>query len=232
MQIQVGTNIHEFKRQLKKVQRKQLPFAYQEALNDTAFQAMRAAKKHMRETFERPIVGYIPKGITVQKAVKNKNIDQMMARVDLEDFGDKGQARRDIMKPHILGGTRRQKKAEHLFVGSGRYLYAGIDAPRNKFGNLKNSEIVKAISDIGRNTDAKQNTRRRKKRYFAINTNKQRTIIMQREGNTATPFMVEGRKPQYRKRFQFYEVIMETAKNKFPRNMTRRLRKAVKDPRR
>ncbi len=83
MQIQVGTNIHEFKRQLKKVQRKQLPFAYQEALNDTAFQAMRAAKKHMRETFERPIVGYIPKGITVQKAVKNKNLDQMMARVVL-----------------------------------------------------------------------------------------------------------------------------------------------------
>lgn len=231
MQIQVGTNIHEFKRQLKKVQRKQLPFAYQEALNDTAFQAMRAAKKHMRETFERPIVGYIPKGITVQKAVKNKNLDQMMARVDLEDFGDKGQARRDIMKPHILGGTRRQKKAEHLFVGSGRYLYAGRDAPRNRYGNLHNAQIVKAISDIGRNTDAGQNTKRRKKKYFAINTNKQRTIIMQRNGNTATPFMVEGKKPQYRKRFQFYEVIIKTAKNNFPRNMTRNLRKAMKTAR-
>lgn len=231
MDIKVGTNIHEFKRQLKKTHRKQLPYGYQLALNDTAFQAMRATKKHMRAVFKKPIVPYIPAGITVLKAKKNKDIDKMFARVDLEDFGDKGQARRDIMKPHIEGGTRRQKKAERLFLSSGRYLYPGRNAARDRYGNLHTAKIVKAISDIGRNVDAGQNTKRKKKKYFAVSTNKQKTIIMQRNGNTVTPFMVEGRKPQYKKRFMFYEVITKTVRKNFANNMNKGLRRAMKTAR-
>ena len=34
-----------------------------------------------------------------------------------------------------------------------------------------------------------------------------KTIIMQRNGNSVTPFMVEGREPTYKKRFMFYQVI-------------------------
>ena len=228
MKLSISTNIHKFKRTLKKAQKKQLPFAYMQALNNTAYQAMIATRKHMRATFDKPIVPYLVAGIVYQKAKKDKDIDRMFSRIDMEDFGDKGQARKNIMKPHIEGGTRRQKKAEHLMLGPGRFFYPGRSAPRDRYGNLQNSQIVKAISDVGRNADATQNTKRKKKKYFAINTRKQKTMIMQRNGNSVTPFMVEGRKPTYKKRFMFYEVIEKTVKKNFQRNMDRAMRQAIK----
>jgi hypothetical protein len=232
MEIRVGTNINEFKRQLKKVHRKQVPFAYFQALNATAFQAMKDTRKLMRESFSKPIHPYLVKGIVYQKAnyEDRKNINKMFARVDIEDFGDKGQPRRDIMRPHIDGGSRRQKKAEHLLLGTGRYFYPARNAETNRYGNLKPNQIGKAISDIGRNVDSKQNTKRKKKQFFAINTNKQRTIIMRRSGGTATPFMVEGRKPQYKKRFDFYGGVRQSVRKNFNKNMERSLRRAIKNP--
>jgi hypothetical protein len=228
LKLSVSTNIHDYKRTLKRAQRKQLPFAYMLALNSTAKQAWRATRKSMRESFNRPIESYLVSGVLYQQAEKNKDIDRMFARVYIEDFGDKGQARKSIMKPHIEGGDRRQKKSERLMLGPGRYHYPGRSAARNRFGNLHTAQIVKAISDVGRNTDATQNTKRKKKRYFAINTRKQKTIIMQRNGNSVTPFLVEGRKPTYKKRFMFYEVIEKTVNKNFRRNMDRAMRQAMK----
>ena len=228
MKLSVSTNIHDYKRTLKRAQRKKLPEAYERALNDTAFKAMAAARKHMRAVFDKPIEKYLVSGILVEKAKQDKDIDKMFARIDMEDFGDKGQARKSIMKPHIEGGDRRQKKSERLMLGPGRYHYPGRSAARNRFGNLHTAQIVKAISDVGRNTDATQNTKRKKKKYFAINTNKQRTIIMQRNGNSVTPFLVEGRKPTYKKRFMFYEVIEKAINKNFKRSMDRNMRYVMK----
>ena len=53
-------------------------------------------------------------------------------------------------------------------------------------------------------------------------------MIMQRNGNSVTPFMVEGRKPTYKRRFMFYEVIEKTVKKNFRRNMDRAMRQAMK----
>jgi len=228
LKLSVSTNIHDYKRTLKRAQRKKLPEAYERALNDTAFKAMAAARKHMRAVFDKPIEKYLVSGILVEKAKQDKDIDKMFARIDMEDFGDKGQARKSIMKPHIEGGDRRQKKSERLMLGPGRYHYPGRSAARNRFGNLHTAQIVKAISDVGRNTDATQNTKRKKKKYFAINTNKQRTIIMQRNGNSVTPFLVEGRKPTYKKRFMFYEVIEKAINKNFKRSMDRNMRYVMK----
>jgi hypothetical protein len=228
LKLSIGTNIHQFKRTLKRVQLKKLPEAYKGALNDTAYKAMMATKKHMRAVFDKPIEKYIVSGIVYQKAEANTDIDKMFARIDMEDFGNKGQARKSIMKPHIEGGDRRQKRSERLMLGPGRYFYPGRSAPRNRFGNVKQAQIVKAISDVGRASDATQNTKRKKKKYFAINTRKQKTIIMERNGNSVTPFLVEGRKPTYKKRFMFYEVIEKSVKKNFQRSMDRNMRYQMK----
>jgi len=228
LKLSVSTNIHDYKRTLKRAQRKKLPEAYERALNDTAFKAMAAARKHMRAVFDKPIEKYLVSGILVEKAKQDKDIDKMFARIDMEDFGNKGQARKSIMKPHIEGGDRRQKRSERLMLGPDRYFYPGRSALRNKFGNVKQAQIVKAISDVGRANDATQNTKRKKKKYFAINTNKQRTIIMQRNGNSVTPFLVEGRKPTYKKRFMFYEVIEKAINKNFKRSMDRNMRYVMK----
>jgi len=233
MQVDVRTNVKGFKKQLSRIQRKELPFALSMALNDTAEEAMYDTRKLMRDSFDGPIKQYLVTGIRYERANRKDGIDRMFARVDIDNFGNKGEPRRDIMKPHIEGGDRRQKKSEKLLLGPGRYLYPGRNAPRDKkFGNLKPSQIVKAISDIGRNFDPAQNTKskRKKKKYFAINTRRQRTIIMERNGKNVTPFMVEGAKPSYRKRFDFYGGVQRSADKNFNKHMGKALVYVIKNP--
>ena len=232
MQVDVRTNLKGFKKQLSRIHRKELPFALSMALNDTAEEAMYDTRKLMRDSFKDPIKQYLVGGIRYQRAKRKDGIDRMFARVDIENFGNKGQPRRDIMKPHIEGGDRKQKKSEKLLLGPGRYLYPSRTAARDKFGNLKPSQIVKAISDIGRNFDPAQNTKskRKKKKYFAINTRRQRTIIMERNGKNVTPLMVEGAKPSYRKRFDFYGGVQRSADKNFNKHMGKALAYVIKNP--
>ena len=232
MQINIRSDLKSFKKQLTKVHRKQIPFAFFRALNDTAKDAMLDTRQLMRDSFKKPIKKYLVSGILYEKAKLNKkDINKMIARVDLEDFSNKGQPRRDIMKPHIEGGDRRQKKSERLLLGPGRYLYPSRSTARDDYGNIKAARIVKAISDIGKNFDPAQNTKskRKKKKYFAINTRRQRTIIMERNGKNVTPFMVEGSKPTYRKRFDFYGGVQRSVNKNFGNNMRKRLAEGIRN---
>lgn len=231
MEINVRPNIRQFKRQLKRVHRRQIPYAFFRALNATAFDAMRDTRKEMIDSFDRPIAGYLASGVVVQKAkLGDKNIDKMIARVDIKDKSKKGQPITQLLTPHIDGGTRRQKLAERILVGSGDYLYPARGTARNKLGNLKTAEISKAIKAINRNTDSKPQGKRKKNAAFYPIKSKGRTIIMKRQGRTGVPFMVEGRKPTYRKRFDFYGSVEQSVRKNFDDNMARELRKAIKNP--
>ena len=232
MQINVRPDVKRFKRALKKVHRKQIPFAFFRALNDTAFDAMKDTRKVMLDSFDIPIAKYLASGIVVQKAkLGDKNIDKMVARVDIADKSKKGQPITKLLTPHIDGGSRTQKLAERVLVGSGDYLYPARGTIRNSLGNLKTAEINKAIKVINRNVDTKPQGKRKKKPAFYPIKSKGRTIIMKRQGNTGTPFLIEGRKPTYRKRFDFYGAVERSVRENFNENMDKRLRAAINKPR-
>jgi len=233
MNVNVRPNIKQFKKQLNKVHRKQIPFAFFRALNDTAFDAMRDTRKVLVNSFDNPIAGYLKSGVVVEKAkLGNRDIDKMVARVDIRDKSKKGQPITKLLAPHIEGGSRRQKLAERVLVGSGDYLYPARGTARNKLGNLKTAEISKAIQTINRNTDSKpQGKRKKRPPFYPINSNG-RTIIMKRKGRTGVPFMIEGRKPIYSKRFDFYGAVERSVRQHFNDNMSKRLREAINKPKR
>ena len=226
------TNIYEFKKEISKIQLKQLPYAYMLALNDTAFQAMRAGKKEMKASFNNPIKAYLPRNVIVFKATKNPDIDKMFARVDLENFGNKGQAVYDIMKPHIEGGDRKQKRSERQLGGVGAWFYPSRHADRDRYGNIKPSQYTKMLSDVGAQFDPKQNTKRKRKQYFPIMRGGKKIIMRKRtKAEAPKPFLVQGSKPTYSKRFDFYGAIKKTVEQNWAKNMTKAWARAMKTAR-
>lgn len=236
MQVKVGTNIRKFEKELKKAHRKQIPFALSKALNAVALQAMRETKKVMKASFSTPIAGYFAKGIRAQFVEKKdyKKINKMFSRVDINDEGAKGQPLASQLTPHILGGTRVQKRSERVLAGAGQFLYPGRGIARNRLGNIATAQINKAVKTIGKNAEAatkSKRKKRRKKEEFYPMQSKGRTIIMRRQGNKVEPFLVEGKKPVYPKRFDFYGSVKRSVVKNFDGHMRRELRKAIKTAR-
>ena len=228
MRLELKTNLKEFRRNMKRVHKKHLPMAFRRAIDDTAFHAMRSAKGELKNSFTLPIHPFIAKRIRVDK-VEQKHIDQMFARIYMEDAGDKGSALLRIMKPHIEGGSRPNKRSEHRFVGPGRYLYPGKDAARDRYGNLKPAQISKALADVGMLGATGQNTKNTKKRYFLVQNKNQRAIVMHRKNkDTIRPFMVEGKKPFYKPRYDFNGVIAKVVNRHFMKYLNERMRKEIK----
>jgi hypothetical protein len=240
MQIRLSVNLGEYKKKLNKIQKEQLPFAYMRALNDTAYEGMQSARKAMISSFSTPISPYFKSGVIYQKASYPKggrgkaDVEKMFALVGIEDYGDKGQPRYDQLKPHIFGGTRGQKKTERNILGPGRFFYPGRNTGRNKLGNIPTAQIVKANMDLGSSPLPGQQTKNKRKQYFLIQNKKQRLMIMRRPTKQAQPipFMVEGRKPTYTKRYDFYGVVDKVISRRFNKNMDFRLAEAMKKAKR
>ena len=214
MRLELKTNLKEFKRNMRRVHKKDLPRAFRNTINDTAFHAMRSARGEMKNSFSK-VHPYLTKGVLVRKATQ-QHIDQMFADIYIDDYGDKGQGRRQILEPHIEGGTRYNKKLEYRLLGPGRYFYPGRQAKKTKAGRVSPAQISKAIADVGGHFNPEQNTKRKRRRYFMVQQRNQRNMILERQTkDRVVPFMVEGRKPMYRKRYDFYGVIEKVVKRHF-----------------
>ena len=213
------TNIYEFKKAINKVQLKQLPYAYATALNNKAFQAMREAKKELKDSFVSPIVPYLHRNVLVWKADRKHGIDNMFARVGLENFGNKGEAVYDIMKPHIFGGERKMKRHEQRLGG---WFYPSIHAPRDRYGNIPGSQYSKMLSDLQAQGPGGHNTKKKPKHYFSIKRGNEQMIMRKRtKAEAPKPFIVQGRKPMYSKRFDFYGSIKKTVEQNWKKNMAK-----------
>lgn len=234
MRITLKTNIKEYQRGLSDLQKKELPFAYRIALNDTAKHAWRSVKGELNNAFEQPIAPWLKQGFEYVRVAKGERyIDQMKSQVLMQDQPQKNRPQKKILEPHIIGGSRAQKAAELTILGSNRFFYPGKFADRDRYGNLKPSQIGKAISDIGVSRVSDTNTKKAKKKYFLINKKNQRAIVMHRKSkkDRPLPFLVEGRPPTYRPRFDFYGVIKKVIDRNFIKNMEKGMQIAMNKPR-
>ena len=187
------------------------------------------AKKEMKASFESPIKAYLPRNILVWKADRKHGIDKMFARVGLENFGNKGQAVYDIMKPHIFGGERKQKRSERQLGG---WFYPSIHADRDRYGNVKPAQYSKMLSDLQSQGPGGINTKDKRKQYFPVIRGGKKIIMRRRtKAETPKPFIVQGRKPMYSKRFDFYGAIEKTVEKNWSDNMAKAWARAMKTAR-
>ena len=149
MFLEVKAETKKLTKYLKNAQRKQIPFATSEALNDVAFDARSYTKKSLPRRFDRPTgnpvsgKGGIIGSVQVDKAKKTT----LTATVGFAGLGfrsSKWQEKpAEIMKRHIKGGTRMPKGARLRIPSDTK----GGGIKLNVHGNLHNrkAKIAKMI---------------------------------------------------------------------------------------
>lgn len=139
--IHVTMDIQALMATLSDLEKRQLPFAVQTALNLTADELRTAYQREMRDSFDRP-TPYTLRGVRVRYATK-KSLD---AEVRLQDAGGRNRPSQ-YLRPEVEGGPRRMKAYE-IQLGR-RYTVPGKEMARDSYGNLQGGIITRALSQMG-----------------------------------------------------------------------------------
>lgn len=139
--IQVTMDIKALVAELNDLEKRQLPFVMQQALNLTADELRTAYQREMRDSFDRP-TPYTLRGVRVRYATK-KSLD---AEVRLQDSGGRNRPSQ-YLRPEVYGGPRRMKAYE-IQLGR-RYTVPGREMARDMYGNLQGGIITRALAQMG-----------------------------------------------------------------------------------
>lgn len=139
--IHVTMDIQALMATLSDLEKRQLPFVVQTALNLTADELRAAYQREMRDSFDRP-TPYTLRGVRVRYATK-KSLD---ADVRLQDAGGRNRPSQ-YLRPEVEGGPRRMKAYE-IQLGR-RYTVPGKEMARDRYGNLQGGIITRALSQMG-----------------------------------------------------------------------------------
>ena len=126
MKVDIQTNIKEVTKHLTLVQKKQIPFAAAQALNDTVFGLKKAMSSKADKTFEGGATSFTKRGFQVQKADKR----DLVAELFIE------KRRAEYMKKEIEGGIRKPNKNAITIANDKNYQGA-----LTKAGNIRPTTI-------------------------------------------------------------------------------------------
>lgn len=218
---------------------KQVRFANMVATNRAAFKGRDAIQREMDKSFDR-VTPWVKGGVRVVKATKASPA----ALIDLDFWGNKqGVAVESILKPEIKGGGRKHKRHELALqragiLPDGMYIVPGEAAVIDQYGNMGGGQINQIIawfrafgeqgyqanmSDKRRKALGRDNKRTGKRgvQYFAIGAARNGLMpgVYQRVstgfGSSIRPVMIFVRRPQYKRRLDFYGVGERAARAEF-----------------
>ncbi len=232
MQIQIDTDLDKVMAQLDDFARSQVPFASALALTTLAKKTQAAEKREMQTVFDRP-TRFTLNSLFVRPASK-KDWPKTQAVVWFRDFAPKGTPAGDYLKPQIHGGSRKLKRSERAvqhrgLLPNGKYLYPSRAVKRDRYGNLSKGQITKMLSNLQAQHDSYQNTTDRGKiRYFVAYEGKKPLGIysLQSDGDLF-PFMVFGKKPTYKARYDFFGVAEGYMRKHYAKEFGRALGRAI-----
>tara|TARA_B100001250_G_scaffold249230_1_gene214245 strand:+ start:1155 stop:1742 length:588 start_codon:yes stop_codon:yes gene_type:complete len=130
MQVNVKTNIKEITKWTTSVQKKQIPFATANAINQTLFQTRKVMMKQTEQKLDNP-TPFTVKSFLVDRAKKTKLIGILFIREAAEKY----------LKFQIDGGTRSSGK---------KFSIPTKNAKLNKYGNIigKRTGLIKKQSQF------------------------------------------------------------------------------------
>lgn len=231
------------------IEKRQIPFALANALNDTAFDVRTGWARQIDTVFDRP-VPLTRNAVLFTKATK-QNLNK--AEIFIRDQASAGTPPVKYLSPEEHGGARRQKGFERKLGGSRAVLnpgqfYVPGSLPLDVHGNLPTRLYNKIFSQLGASEERTNETvktrgrrlRRQRRKggggsYFVLKRNRGKL----RAGNVyerietgfgssvrAVLFAV-NRAPRYRQRFGARDLAARIAANVFPANFARRMRQAI-----
>lgn len=226
--------------------KKQLPFAIAKALNDTAFEVVKAEKAEMKDVFDNPTPYVLNSARVFKRATKQKH----EAVIEIDRGVGFGKSPATILGPHIIGGSRPAKRSEEQlrekgYLDSNMFWAPGQGARLNKYGNISGPQIVQILSALksfreagynsNYNSNYTNNSIKRNKKSLA------KRIFVQKEwGKTLIPGVYERTKtgvkplliflenPQYEKeRFDFFYVGQSVYDKQFENKLNEAIQYAL-----
>ena len=238
--VSIRTDIAKLEAQLDAVGRKELPFALALGATRTAQIVQREIRDEMERVFENP-TRWTMNSLYLRAAKKRDTPPS--ARVWFKDFAPKGTPAGKYLRPEVFGGQRNQKRSERALqargiMSPGQWALPGREAPRDKYGNLRKSNIVAMLSALKAQHDPYQNEtetsgnrKRRGKatRYFVWRDKEGQALgIMMRRGQKVIPFMVFTRdKPDYEQRLDFFGIAERVTKANYDREFGKALGQGI-----
>jgi hypothetical protein len=245
MKLNLQTNFPDIARRFNELS-KQTTFASAVALTRAAKDAQAAIRTEMEQVFDRP-TKYTLNSMFLKGATKSN----LEARVWLKDnpFG-KGTPADRYLAPQVYGGGRQLKGMERLLQSSGlmqagHFAVPAVGAQLDANGNVKRSQIVQILSQLGvqrgagfesrrsNSTASRRSVARQGVTYFSLrqpSRGLQPGIYLKRKfahGSAIRPVFIFVPIAQYQKRLKFFEIGEAAAQQRFPAYFDAELLKAI-----
>lgn len=185
------------------------------ALSDTVDDLHTRQKLEMKQVFNNP-TPYIMNGIKKRYPGGKMGQGVMKAGTYFEFF-PVGKSPEDIVKPHVFGGNRQQKRSERRISGlgynPGGYTIMGSEYPKNNSGDISGARYTQmlhqlgALSQFARQSMPKSRQKDRKgTSYYVIRRGGVPIAIGERNGSSTRIMLVFARNVQYQKRYDYFGV--------------------------
>lgn len=144
-----------------------------------------------------------------------------------------GKSPEDIVRPHVFGGARRQKRNEQRLnqlglIQAGGFAIMGNEYPRNASGDISGARYTQmlhqlgALSDMARQSMPKSRQKDRKgTSYYVIRRGGVPIAIGERTGSSTRIMLVFARSTNYKKRFDYFGVGRKQVAYSLPLHFSR-----------
>ena len=181
------------------------------ALSETVDDLDRRQKLEMKRVFNNP-KPYILGGL--KKVYPGGKSGDVAKAGTFFAYFPVGKSPEDIVKPHVFGGTRRQKRNEYrlnqIGLNRGGFTIMGNDYPKDASGDIPGARYTQMLSQIGALSDMARKSLPKSKQkdrkgtsYYVIKRGGVPIAIGERTGGTTRIMLVFARNVQYRKRVKY-----------------------------
>lgn len=210
MEISVKADIKAATRHLSSIQRKQVPFAVSQALNDTAFDARKAVQAQLPRKLKSPTPWTI-RGVRVGKSTKHRLVSRVYFNPD----------RAKYMRYQIAGGIRTE--ADGTIV-----MPKGIKL--NKYGNIPRGKISRLLQKPNTFIGTIKGVPGVWQRGHFTRSGRFSSAGKGRQGSLRLLARFEDQ-AAYRPRFPMHKIVAGVARNRYGRHFRRRLAGALRTAR-
>jgi len=185
------------------------------AISDTVDDLHTRQQMEMKQVFNNP-TPYVMRGL--KKRYPGGKYGQGVTKAGTYfEFFPVGKSPEDIVKPHVFGGGRQQKRSERRLSGlgfnPGGYTIMGSDYPKNSSGDISGARYTQMLHQLGALSEMARQAmpkNRQKNRggtsYYVIRRGDTPIAIGERNGSNTRIMLVFARNVQYQKRYQYFEV--------------------------
>lgn len=185
------------------------------ALSDTVDDLHTRQQLEMKQVFNNP-TPYIMRGLKKRYPGGKMGQGVMKAGTYFEFF-PVGKSPEDIVKPHVFGGKRQQKRSERRISGlgfnPGGYTIMGSEYPKNNSGDIPGARYTQMLHQLGAlSAFARQSMPKSKQKdrkgtsYYVIRRGDVPIAIGERNGASTRIMLVFARNVQYQKRYDYFGV--------------------------